>query len=168
MWFWIVMAFGFLFSLRAVRAGAGEKRTGLSQGALWHDAADLAVSLLFLVVLYDLGAAWEKAAAWLPDFGFLGLWGGAYLIGRYQKKPDIFFVSLAVFAYAIVTAFLRTEIHIALALPLGIFIFQVFFKGLKYALLFSRVPEPVKGWPILCLTAFCITVILSGALALFF
>lgn len=170
MWFWIVAAFGFLFSLRVARAGKNEQKTSLSPAGLWRDAIDLVLSLFLVVVLYDLSASWEKAAAWLPDFGFLGLWGAAYFIGRYQKKPDLFFISLAILACVIVTVSRRVENHFTLAigLTLGIFVFQFMFKGLKYALLFSRLPPPVKGWPVLCLVAFCITVILSGAVILLF
>ena len=60
------------------------------------------------------------------------------------------------------------QASLCLVLAVGFFLFQFAFKGLKYALLFSRVPRTVKGWPALCLIAFCVSVVLSGLVMLIF
>lgn len=170
MWYWVITGFGFLFSLRAVRARAGEKRTDLSLRNLWRDALDLFVSLLFLVTLYDAGMAWERSAYWFREYDVMIFWIAAYLTGKYQKKSELFFLSLAVVAFMIV-AFPQpwgAQFFLCMAVTVGIFIFQALFKGLKYALIFTRTPETMKGWPVLCLLAFCLTIILNRFAILIF
>lgn len=170
MWYWIITGFGFLFSLRTARTGTAEKKTDLFLRSLACDALDLCLSLLLLVTLYDLGQIWGGTLMGPQDMGFLAIWAAAFLIGRYQKKQELFFISLAVIASLIVSATRQWSVQLELILVLvfGIFAFQVAFKGLKHALLFSRVPESMKGWPVLCLLAFCVTVVLGGFISLIF
>ena len=170
MWYWVITGFGFLFSLRAVRARADEKRTSLSAHGLWRETLDLIFSLLLLVSLYDVGASWSLLGAKIQEMGFLILWTAAYFLGKYQKKQDLFFICLAVLSYSVVAIYQQWSVQLSLVLVLacGLFLFQLAMKGLKYAVLFSRISNRMKGWPVLCLLAFCVAVALSGFAMLIF
>jgi len=170
MGYWVIIAFGLLFSLRAVRTRGDEKRAGLFLQGLWRDALDLFLSILLLVTLYDLGAAWGKFSGDFRDLDFLILGAAAYFVGSYQKRSELFSFSCAALAYAVGAAYQDWPAQCALALALvsGIFAFQMFFKGMKYAIQFTNVPGTMKGWPVLCLIAFCIAVVLSGIATLVF
>lgn len=168
--FWVIAGFGFLLSMRAIRRSVGEPATGLSIYGLWRGFLDLLVSAFLLVTAYSFAEAWAGPATWFGEWNVLGVWCSAYLIGKCQRKPDLFFIVLVVLTFGIAALHRDWIVRISFAAVTvsGIFFFQAFFQGLKYALRFTRVPDAVKGWPAFCLLAFSITLALAGAARLIF
>ena len=159
---WIAL-FGFILSMRAARSGSVRRpEEGLRQIAL--GALDLFLSMSLAIMLGAALVAFGSVRSWAQEYEMLIQGGVLYFLSHYQKKPAAFFLvslSLAFLVGSRQSDPLR-EMALALAVSAGVMVFQVFFLGLRYRILFSRVPVSMKGWPLLCLLASLIALILEG------
>ncbi len=160
----VILSFGFLLALRGTRALSLQRPVeGLIR--IWREAADLFVTAALVVTLEALLAATQEAAWVARDYAVLISGVAAFLLARYQKKTDAFFLT------AFVLAFLGRSLAPGLlagcswlgTVVFGIAAFQTGLLGLRYRLLFSGVPAQVKGWPVLCLLAALLALVFGAA-----
>ncbi len=135
-------------------------REGLKR--VWRESADFFLTASLILAALAFAEAFEKSQGSVREYGILGLGLAAYLLSCYQKKTDVFFLSVSVSIFMILSKQhdLFREIVLAGVVSAGIALFQTCFLGLRYKLLFSRLPVSMKGWPSLCLLAGSISVIL--------
>jgi Na+-translocating ferredoxin:NAD+ oxidoreductase RnfA subunit len=152
--YFLIIMFGFLFSIRGVR-GLDPQSPAPGFFRLWREAADFLLTLSLLLAVLTLGLSADVTRPFVREYALLVVGLPAYLLTRYQGKNDIFFLSVSVLAFMIVSVQddLMNGLSWAWVLGSGIVLFQVVFFGLRFKLLFSKVPQSIKGWPILCLLA---------------
>ncbi|OQA54698.1 MAG: hypothetical protein BWY42_01648 [Candidatus Omnitrophica bacterium ADurb.Bin277] len=170
MWPWVLAGFSFLLSVRAVRNLPGIPGERMSFAGIWREILDLYFSMLLIVTVHAVWSVSGFAAGTDRETGFLILWLLAYGVGRLQGKTDLFFIVTAILAHS---AVLFSESRILqfsfLTFTAAVFFcFRVVFQGLRHALLFTNTPSAMKGWPVFCFLAFCITLVMSGILRLVF
>ncbi|HOW88435.1 MAG TPA: hypothetical protein P5561_00770 [Candidatus Omnitrophota bacterium] len=167
--YFLIIAFGFLLAVRGAKpAPLQDPKEGLRR--VWREAVDFFLTTALLVALWIVWTSVGKAQALAREYAFLGIGAASYLLARYQKKTDLFFLCVAVTVFAVLLrqeGFL-TSLSWVWAISLGIAFFQVCFLGLRYQLLLSRVPSSMKGWPLLCLLAGFISMALWGITRLVF
>lgn len=159
--YFLIITFGLLLALRGARPARLEKPLeGITR--VWREAADFFLTVSLVLVLLAVPAAWERTRAAAGAYAILGLGIASYLLSRYQKKTDVFFLAVTVVAFVICLkqADLFNGLSLAWGVSFGIALFQTCFLGLRYKLLFSRVPPSAKGWPMLCLLAAFLSLIL--------
>ena len=117
-----------------------------------------------IAALFAFAASFDSCRNFVREYAVLLTGLMAYLLTRCQKKSDFFFLFVAVAACPIFPGRedLLSGLSRAWALSAGIALFQTGFLGLRYKLLFSRVPEPVKGWPVFCVLAAFVSLALWG------
>lgn len=159
--YFLIITFGLLLAMR------GERPTSLQNPVeglkrIGRDALDLFLTAGLILMLGSFAGIFEMIRTGVQEYAILSLGVMAYLLSRYQKKPDIFFFTLlaSVFLIHLKQPGPMEGLWMALEMNLGIAIFRVCFLGLRYRLLFSRVPVSMKGWPVLCLLAGFISVVL--------
>lgn len=145
------------------RPEEGLKRIG-------QEAADLFLTTSLILTLWACAAIAGKIQAGAQEYAILGPGLAAYLLSRFQKKSDVFFLSVVAIVFAISSKQydLSQGIILSGVLSAGIALFQVCFLGLRYKLLFSNVPSSMKGWPMLCLLAASISMVLGSLWGLVF
>ncbi len=145
------------------RPEEGLKRIG-------QEAADLFLTTSLILTLWACAAIAGKIQAGVQEYAILGPGLAAYLLSRFQKKSDVFFLSVVAIVFAISSKQydLSQGIILSGVLSAGIALFQVCFLGLRYKLLFSNVPSSMKGWPMLCLLAASISMVLGSLWGLVF
>jgi hypothetical protein len=161
--YFLIIPFGFLLAMRGAkppplqRPVEGLKRIG-------REAADLFLTVSLILTLWAFLVAFGKNPGAVREYAILAFGIVAYALSRYQKKTDVFFLSVlaSVFMISSKPCGLLPGIFLAGIVSAGIAFFQACFLGLRYQLLFSRVPVSMKGWPILCLLAGWIAVVLWG------
>ncbi len=161
--YFLIIAFGFLLAMRGARFAPLQKPAeGLKR--IGREAADLFLSMSLILVLWALATAFEKIQAGAQAYAILGLGITAYLLSHYQKKTDVFFLSVVagVFMISLKGDNLLQRVFLAGVVSAGIALFQACFLGLRYKLLFSQVPTFVRGWPSLCLLAGFVSLVLWG------
>ena len=161
--YFLIIAFGFLLALRGAKHAPLQK-PGEGFLRIWREGADFFLTVGLLITFWTAFATFEKTQAFVWEYTILGLGIVAYGLSQYQKKTDVFFLSATVIAFAVIlkqNSLLR-GLSLAWAVSVGIALFQTCFLGFRYKLLFSRVPDPMKGWPILCLLAGFISIALWG------
>lgn len=159
--YFLIITFGLLWAMRGGRSASlqnpaeGLKRIG-------RDTLDLFLTASLILTLGSFAGNFEMTPTGAREYAILSFGLIAYLLSRYQKKPDIFFFTVlaSVFLIHSKQPGPAKGVWMALEMSLGIAIFQVCFLGLRYKLLFSRVPVSMKGWPVLCLLAGFISVVL--------
>lgn len=159
--YFLIITSGLLLAMRGARPAFLQRPLeGLKK--IGSDALDLFLTASLILALGSFAGAFEMIQTGARDYAILGGGLAAYLLSRYQKKPDVFsLVALAiVFMIRSKPSVLAQEIFLAGVVSSGIAIFQACFLGLRHKLLFSRVPASMKGWPILCLLAGSISVAL--------
>ena len=159
--YFLIITFGFLLAMRGARPAPLQKPVeGLRR--VGREGVDFFLTTSLILTLWVLALAVEKIQAGAREYEVLGLGMAAYLFSRYQKKTDVFFLCVLASAFMISSKQhdLLGEIFLAGGVSAGIALFQVCFLGLRYKLLFSRVPASMKGWPILCLLAGFISLVL--------
>lgn len=159
--YFLIITFGFMLALRGARPAPLQDPTeGLDR--VVRGGADLflttGLTLTLLEAATAFGETWEIA----QEYRVLSLGITAYLLSRYQKKTDIFFLAAGALVFTISSeqSDLAHGLSLAWAACTGIALFQAGFLGLRYKLLFSRTPPSVKGWPLLCLLAASISLVL--------
>ena len=165
----LIITFGFLLAMRGARPaplqkpGEGLRRVG-------REATDFFLTTSLILTLWALALTFEEVRAEAQGYALLGFGIAAYLLSRYQKKTDVFFLSVlaSVFMISSKQHNLSHGILLAAIVSAGIALFQACFLGLRYKLLFSHVPPSMKGWPSLCLLAGFISIVLWGLRGLVF
>ena len=150
----LIVALGLLLALRGARpVPLQDPAEGLAR--VWREAVDLFLTAGLTLTLLAVATASKNTQAIVNEYRVLGLGLIIYLLSRYQKKSDVFFLAATALVF-MVSARQDGLLHglsLAWAVSLGLALFQACFLGLRYKLLFSRVPLSVKGWPVLCLLA---------------
>lgn len=161
--YFLIIPLGFLLAMRGAKpAPLQDPAKGLA--CVWREAADLLLTTGLTLTLWAAAVALDKTQILAREYAILGLGAVAYLLARYQKKNDVFFLACAgiVFWISLRQNDLFHGLSLAWAVSLGIALFQTCFLGLRYKLLFSDVPDSMKGWPILCLLAAFISMALGS------
>lgn len=159
----LIIVAGFLFALRGSRQ-AFSQRPIPSFFWIWREATDLFLTLGLIAALFAVAGSFVGCRSFVREYAILLTGGAAYLLTRYQKRSDFFFLFVTVLA-SLVFPFredLLYNLSWAWSVSVGVALFQTGFLGLRYKLLFSSVPEPVKGWPVFCLLASFVSLALWG------
>jgi len=159
--YFLIITFGFLLAMRGARSAPLQKPVeGLKRIGL--EAMDLFLTVSLILALWAFVATLEKIQPVVRDFSILGPGLAAFLLSRYQKKTDVFFLSVMASVFMINAEQYGPLQGILLAgvVSAGIALFQVCFLGLRYKLLFAHMPPSMRGWPSLCLLAGFIALIL--------
>jgi hypothetical protein len=162
MYFWII-AFGFLLAMRGVRPAPLQRPLeGLKH--IGRENTDLFFTLSLILAIWTTALGFESVRLAVREYAILGFGLMAYLLSRYQKKGDAFFLS--VFAGAFIISSKQSDLFQGVlwagVVSAGVALFQAGFLGLRHRLLFSRIPVSAKGWPILCLLAAFLSMVLWG------
>ena len=167
--YFLIISLGLLLAMRGAkpapihRPGDGFRRAG-------KEALDFFLTTSLVLGVGALAETFGKTQAGAREYSLLIAGLMAYLLSRHQKKTDVFFLSVLVSVFLISSrqfGFMK-GIYLAGGVSAGILLFQICFLGLRYKLLFSRIPASVKGWPVLCLLAGFISMILWGLRGLAF
>jgi hypothetical protein len=161
--YFLIIPFGFLLAMRGARPAPLQKPLeGLNR--TWREGADFFLTLVLVLALWALATAFWEIRAGAQGYGILGPGIVAYLLSRYQRKTDTFFLAVLASFFWIHSRQidLMHGLSLAWAVSMGIALFQTCFLGLRYQLLFSRLPAAMKGWPALCLLAGFIALVLGG------
>jgi len=167
--YFLIITFGFLLAMRGARP-TPLQRPGEGLKRICLEAGDLLLTAGAALAFWAVAIAFEKTRLLAQEYAILGFGVAAYLLSRYQKKSDVFFLAATTIAFLIYSKQpdIRQELLLAWVISAGIAIFQTCFLGLRYKLLFSNMPASVKGWPSLCLLAGFISVVLWRLGKLFF
>ena len=152
--YFLIITFGLMLAMRGARPARLERP--VEGGArVWREAADFFLTVSLALTLLAAARDYETTQATAKEFTILGLGLACYLLSRYQKKTDVFFLAATTVAFMISVKQidLANGLSLAWAVSAGMALFQTCFLGLRYKLLFSRVPASMKGWPVLCLLA---------------
>ena len=157
----LILTAGFLFAIRGSRQ-VFLQRPFPSLFGIWREATVLFLTLALLAAFFALAASVAAWRSFVQDHDLLFAGAAAFLLTRYHGKSDFFFLMVTVLA---VSGFSSGEdffynLSWAWAAGAGIALFQTGFLGLKHKLLFSNVPEPLKGWPVFCLLAAFVSLLL--------
>ncbi len=167
--YFLIISFGFLLAMRGARPALLQRpEEGFKR--IVRDATDLFLTTSLILTLWAFAAIPEKIQAGVQEYAILGPGLAAYLLSRFQKKSDVFFLSVVAIIFTISSKQygLSQGIILSGVLSAGIALFQVCFLGLRYKLLFSNVPSSMKGWPMLCLLAASISMVLGSLWGLVF
>ena len=159
--YFLIITFGFLLAMRGARPAPLQRPVeGLKR--IGREALDFFLTTSLILALWALVTAFVKIREGAQDYALLGPALAAYLLSLYQKKTNVFFLSVVacLFMIGVKQHDLTQGILLAGVVSVGIALFQVSFLGLRYKLLFSRVPVSMKGWPGLCLLAGFISIVL--------
>jgi hypothetical protein len=161
--YFLIIPLGFLLAMRGARP-APLQRPGEGLRRIWREAADLFLTTGLILALWGTALAFDGTRLFAQDYAILGFGIAAFLLSRSQKKTDVFFLAAAalVFWVSARQAGLFHGLFLAAVACAGIAVFQTCFLGLRYRLLFSNVPASMKGWPVLCLLAGLIALVLRG------
>jgi hypothetical protein len=161
--YFLIITFGFLLAMRGARP-APLQRPGEGLRRVVREAADFFLTMSLVLVLLAFAAGFEEIRTGIREYTILSFGTVAYLLSRYQKKTDVFFLSMVASIFMIHSrqCDLPREILLAGVVSVGIALFQICFLGLRYKLLFSSMPVSMKGWPSLCLLAGFISLALWG------
>lgn len=158
-----IIAFGFLFSIRETKDLLLKKPIdNLLQ--IVRDTIRFWMALCFIVMFFEAAATFPATRAWIENDHLLLMGALAYLLSKLLKKTDVFFLSLTTAAFFILSeqgSEWKSFLSVC-QIAFGIGFFQICFLGMRYRLLFSKVPMAMKGWPLLCLLAFFISLTFWG------
>lgn len=167
--YFLIISFGFLLALRGAKpAPLNRPLEGMEH--IWREAADFLLTTGLILTLWTIAVAFDKTRLLAQDYAILGPGLAAYLLSRYQKKTDAFFLSTLAVVFMIHSkqADFLHGLSLAWAVSAGVALFQTCFLGLRYKLLFSSVPVSAKGWPILCVLAGFVSLVLWSLKSLVF
>jgi hypothetical protein len=159
--YFLIITFGFLLAMRGARPAPLQRPLeGLRRIA--REGTDLFLTTGLILALLAFAAGLEEIRAAVREYAVLVFGVAAYLLSRYQKKTDVFFLTVTSTIFMICSKQhgLSQELLLAWVVSAGIVIFQACFLGLRHRLLFSPVPASMRGWPSLCLLAGFISIIL--------
>jgi Na+-translocating ferredoxin:NAD+ oxidoreductase RnfA subunit len=152
--YFLIITFGLMLAMRGSRPARLEK-PGEGGVRVLRGAADFFLTVSLTLALWTVLVACEATQTTAREYAILGFGIFNYLLSRYQKKTEVFFLAAATvsFVISVKQADLLNGLSLAWAVSAGMALFQTCFLGLRYKLLFSRVPPSIKGWPVLCLLA---------------
>ncbi len=159
----LIIAFGFLLAMRGAKpASLHRPAEGLLR--IWREASDLLLTVDLALMLLAISLLFRGTRPFAQEYAVLGAGLIVYGASRFQKKTDVFFLSAAAITFVIYSRQYDPLHGLAMAgsVSVGIGLFQTCFWGLRYRLLFSRVPASMEGWPVLCLLAGFISIALWG------
>lgn len=159
----LIIVFGFLFALRGAKNLSLQRPTENFPTICRH-MVDLFFALSFLVLSFMAAMRCSIIRDLVRDYNFLFFGILALVFSKGFKKTDVFFLCSSVLAFLICEQQkdLVGRFSLVWAVSVGTALFRTFFLGLRYKILFSAVPEPVKGWPILCLLVSFLSLALWG------
>lgn len=159
----LIILAGFLLAMRGARPAPLQK-PGQGLLRIWRESADLLLTVDLALMLLAALLLFKEVRPFAQEHSLLGAGLIVYLTVRYQRKTDVFLLSAIVIVFWIYSKQYDPIHGLAMAgiVSVGIGIFQTCFLGLRYRLLFSRVPISMKGWPILSLLAGSISIALWG------
>lgn len=154
MFYSLIIAFGLLFAIRGVKS-LTLQYPEKTLPEVWRQAVDFCLTLWFILLYFEAMLNIVLIRAWVQDHALILIGFLAYVFSKYQKKSDIFFLSISVLIFLIhrEQANLPQGLFMATVVSVGIALFRTCFLGLRYKLLFSKVPKSMRGWPILFLLA---------------
>lgn len=167
--FYLIVSFGFLLVMRGAHpAPLQDPAEGFRR--VVRETADLFLTAGLILACGAAAMAFKAIRLVAEEYTLLGYGVAAYLLSRYQKKTDVFFLCALAVVFMISSrqAGLPQEILLVLTVCVGIALFQILFLGLRYRLLFSDVPVSVRGWPVLCLLAGLLSLVLGGLESMIF
>lgn len=161
--YFLIITLGFLLAMRGSRP-APLQRPAEGLERVWREAADLFLTTGLVLTLESAVVVLEMLRVPANEYKILTLGIATYLLSRYQKKTDVFFLVTVAIVFLISSrqSDLLHGLSLAWAACVGIALFQTGFLGLRYKLLFSRTPGAMKGWPLLCLLAAFLSVLFGG------
>lgn len=167
--YFLIIAFGFMLAMRGARP-APLQRPGEGLVRIGREAVDFFLTTGLILAFWAVARAFGGTRFFVQEYALLSFGIAAYLLSRYQKKTDVFFLAVVSVAFMIHVRQIDLFHGLSLvwAVSAGIALFQACFLGLRYRLLFSNVPAPMKGWPALCLLAGMISLVLRGLAGLVF
>jgi len=159
----LIILAGFLLAMRGARPAPLQK-PGQGLLRIWREAADLLLTVDLALMLLAALLLFKETRPFAQEYGLLSAGLIVYLTARYQRKTDVFLLSAIVIIFWIYTKQYDPIHGLAMAgtVSVGIGLFQTCFLGLRYRLLFSRLPVSMKGWPVLSLLAGSISIALWG------
>ena len=159
--YFLIIPLGFVLTLRGGRSAPLQRPVeGLTR--VWCEAADLFLTTSLILTFGAVALGWLRSRGITGGYTILGFGVAAYALARYQKKTDVFFLVSFLIAFMIHSGSvdLLSGLSVGWAVSFGIAIFQTGFLGLRHRILFSNVPSSMKGWPLFCLLAGFLSVIL--------
>ena len=161
--YFLIITFGFMLAMRGARP-APLDNAALGAARVWREAADFFLTVGFALTLWAIAEACKITQIFAREYALLGPGLVIYLLSRYQKKTDVFFLTgtAVAFMISLKQADLWHGLSLVWAVSVGLALFQTCFLGLRYKMLFSRVPVSMKGWPVLCLLAAFISLVLGS------
>ena len=140
-------------------------RLGGNVLALIKQSFDIFLSAILIVLFYIL--VFEKIKTDpLKEYEIPVIFLSAFLTSRILKKSNAFFLVVTGLCFFALNAGNESSFWMSLCilsgLSLGIFLFQTGLISLKQRLIFSPVPEALKGVPILFFLAAILSVIFAG------
>ncbi len=159
----LIITFGLLFAIRGVKS-LTLQNPEKTLPEVWRQAVDFCLTLAFTLLYFEASLCIVGIQSFVQDHALLVIGFLAYVFSKYQKKTDIFFLSMTVLTFLIYSE-QKNLLHGLFwvgAVSIGIALFRTCFLGLRYKLLFSRVPKMMQGWPILCLLASLLSLALWG------
>lgn len=157
----LMIAFGVLLSIRESRS-LWIKKPAQSLSHIWQSMGEFFLALSFMTIFFTAPTIFSQTP-WLVQKDSLVLIGVlSYAFSNLYKKGDVFFLvlTLAVFLVLLQQDDLSGRLLLCLKLYLGIGFFQTCFLGLRHRLLFSNLPVSMQGWPVLCLLASFISLVM--------
>ncbi len=161
----LISGFGFLLAYEKSEetgpySGRGDAKPFLIEGLhlLWQ--------ALLLILVYEFALMRWVPSEYQNETAFPFFLSSAYLLNRVLKKSTSFF--LCVFGMGVFVVINCAEFSLwqrlqkAGGFAAGIVFFEILLAGLKDKLLFCPVPRPLKGLPILFVTAALLALALRG------
>ena len=98
--YFLIIAFGFMLAMRSTRPAPLQRPVeGLVR--TWREAADLLLTLSLMLALWTAAITFEKTQGIAREYSLLGFGIIAYLLTRYQKKTDVFFLAALAIVFMI-------------------------------------------------------------------
>ncbi|MDD5225712.1 MAG: hypothetical protein PHV97_00830 [Candidatus Omnitrophica bacterium] len=129
--YFLIITLGFVLAMRGAKP-APMQNPGEGLRRICREAADFFLTTSLILTLETLAEAFEITQGVAREYTILGLGLAAYLLSRYQKKTDAFFLCIlaSVFMISSKQNDLEREIFWAGVVSAGIALFQACFLGL--------------------------------------
>ncbi|MDP3920025.1 MAG: hypothetical protein Q8R76_04370 [Candidatus Omnitrophota bacterium] len=171
-WLQLVIAFGTLLCFAQSEESAENdfsQRRGILPGALQSLAGqgiELGIKSALLVACYVLLRRIPVGGGWEPPAVLYALPAAFVISGMGQHKSAAFFLSLFGFTTYLLLYHSKAApaVYLLMCLQFSVLIttYRILILGMRQRLLFADVPQPVRGAPILFLTASLCALILAG------
>ena len=126
--YFLIIPFGFLMAMRGARS-APLQEPGKGLRNIIREATDFFLTASLILALWEVAIAYGANHAIVREYALLGFGITAYFFSRYQKKTDVFFLSLLAGVFMISSqqsGFFLREVYLAGIVSAGIALFQAF------------------------------------------